>query len=135
MPRKTGVYKNIAFMVTNEQYDLVKAEAERLGLDLADYARRCLRDSTPGFEDAPDIPKRGSYYRVQTTTERLQELAGDSGKIELGWHNEQHGFWLVQDGQYTFLAKDGIHALRKLRELIQIEEDQHTEPAHRPSSA
>lgn len=62
MPRRADA-RNLSIQLTPEQYAALEREAAAQHIDIAALVRSVLGQSVPGFQDAPDVLKRGQYPR------------------------------------------------------------------------
>lgn len=66
MPRRTDS-RNLSIQLTPEQYAALERSAEVRGVDISALVRHALSVVVPGFQDAPDVLKRGQYPREKNT--------------------------------------------------------------------
>lgn len=64
MPRRPDA-RNLSIQLTPAQYAALEAEAARRKIDISALVREVLGQGVPGFQDAPDVIKRGRYPRTK----------------------------------------------------------------------
>lgn len=116
MPAK-GDYYHISLLLTHKQEAALKKAVGNNELSL--FIHQLLASHIPDYP-MDDIPRRGTYNRVESHAERLSKKY--NVQIERGsFGGDKVGFYLLHDGHGAVcvrLGSDWMRAEKKLREIL-----------------